>query len=123
MCNNELLCEETLRFFNLLSKTHPSQQRALLETVEPDQACAIRECIYIIMHGNIHIPEGIKEGLAPRKQMLQDLADTKVPYKIKKEILSQSGGSILGALIPPAIIAILGLTIFLTNLLCLRFRG
>ena len=51
------------------------------------------------MHGNILIPEGIKEELAPRKQMLRDLADTKVPYKIKKEILLQSGGSILGALI------------------------
>ena len=40
--------------------------------------------------------------------MLWDLADTKVPYKIKKEILLQSGGSILGALIPPAISEILG---------------
>ena len=46
------------------------------------------------MHGNIPIPEGIKEELAPRKQMLRDLDDTKVPYKIKKEILLLSGGSI-----------------------------
>ena len=45
---------------------------------------------------------------APRKEMLWDLADTKVPYKIEKEILLQNGGSILGALIPPAINAILG---------------
>ena len=95
-----------LDFLNFLSKTHPFQQRALLETAEPDQVCAICECIYNIMHGNIPIPEGIKEVLAPRKQILQDLADTKVPYKIKKEILLQSGGSILGALIPPAISAI-----------------
>ena len=40
--------------------------------------------------------------------MLRDHADTKVPYKLKKEILLQSGGSSLGALIPPAISAILG---------------
>ena len=40
--------------------------------------------------------------------MLRDPAGTKVPYKIKKEILLQSGGSILGALIPPSISAILG---------------
>ena len=59
-----------LDFLNLLSKTHPFQQRALSETAEPDQVSAICECIYNIMHGNIPIPEGIKEELAPRKQML-----------------------------------------------------
>ena len=76
-----MLCEETLR---TAEKTHPFQQRALSETADPDQACAICECIYNIMHGNIPIHEGIKEELAPRKQMLRDLTDTKVPYKIKK---------------------------------------
>ena len=96
-----------LDFLNLLSETHPFQQRALLETAEPDQVCAICERSYNIMHGNIPIPDGIKE-LSPRKQMLRDLADTKVPCKIKKEILLQIGGLILGALIPPAISAILG---------------
>ena len=60
------------------------------------------------MHGNIPIPQGIKEELIPKKQVLRDLADTKVPYKRKKNLLLQSGGSILGALLPPAISAILG---------------
>ena len=68
---------------------------------------------YNIMYGNIPVPEGMKEELAPRKQMLWDLAETKVPYKIKKEILLQSGGSILGALIPPAIF--FGLSIIQRN--------
>ena len=40
--------------------------------------------------------------------MLQDLANTKVPYKIKKELLLRSGGSILRALVPPDISVILG---------------
>ena len=68
-------------FLHLLSKTHPFQQRALLETAEPDWVLAICECIYNIMHGNIPIPESIKEELALRKQMLWDLADTKLSYK------------------------------------------
>ena len=33
--------QKHLDFFNLLSKTHPIQQRALSETAEPDQVCAI----------------------------------------------------------------------------------
>ena len=69
--------------------------------------CAICECIYNIMHDNIPFLEGIKEELTSGKRMFRDLADTKVPYKMKKEILLQNGGSILGALIPPAITAIL----------------
>ena len=50
-----------LHFLNMLSKRHAFQQRALLETAEPDQVRAICECIYNIMHGNIPIPEDIKE--------------------------------------------------------------
>ena len=76
--------QKHLDFLNLLSKNHPFEQRALSETAEPYQLCAICESIYSIMHGNISIPEGIKDELRPRKQMLRDLADTKVPYKIKK---------------------------------------
>ena len=69
--------QKHLDFLNLLSKTHPFQQRALLETAESDQVCAICECIYNIMRGNIPIPEGITEELAPREQMLRYLAGTR----------------------------------------------
>ena len=60
------------------------------------------------MHGNIPLPQGIKEKLIPKKQVLHNLADTKVPYKRKKNLLLQSGGSILGAPLPPAISVSLG---------------
>ena len=95
-------------FLNLLSKTHPIQQRDLSEISEPDQVCAICEFIYNIMHGNMPIPRGIKQKLIFQKQVLHDFADAKVSYKRKKTLLLQSGGSILGALLSPAISAILG---------------
>ena len=103
-----MLCAETLRFSQSAEQDPSFSTESSLETAEPDQVLAICECIYNIIHDNIPIPEGIKEELASRKQMLWDLADTNVPYKIKKEILLQIGGSILGALILPAISAILG---------------
>ena len=100
--------QKDLDFLNLLSETDPIQQRALLQT-------AICECIYRSMHGDIPMPQGIKEELIPKKQVLCDLADTKVPYKTKKNLLLQSGGSILEPLLPPAISAILGLSIIQRN--------
>ena len=96
-----------LDFLNLLSKTHPFQQRALLETDEPDQVCAICECIYNIMHGNIPVPEGIKEELPPRRQMLRDLADTKVLKNKERNTLTEWKFN-LGALITPVISSVLG---------------
>ena len=57
-----------LDFLNLLSKIYPFQQRYLSETAEPDQVCAICECIYNIMHGNIPIPEGIKRSWHPENK-------------------------------------------------------
>ena len=59
------------------------------------------------MNGNTILPQDIKEELIPKRQVLWDLGDTKVPCKRKKNLLLQSGGSISGAL-PPAISAILG---------------
>ena len=60
--------QKHLDFLDLLSKTHQIQQRALLETAEPDQVRPICECIYN-MHGNIPILQGIKEELIPKKQV------------------------------------------------------
>ena len=91
--------QKHLDFLNLLSKTHSIQQRLILFN---------RGLFYNIMHGSIPIPQGIKEELIPKKQGLCDLADTKVPHKRKKNLLLQSGGSIVGAFIPPVISAILG---------------
>ena len=51
----------------MLSKTHAIQQRALLESAEPDHIHAICKYIYNIMHGTISIPESIKEELTPKK--------------------------------------------------------
>ena len=59
--------QKHLDFLNLLSNTHPIQQSALLETAEPDHVHAICEYIYNIMHGNISVPQGIKEELIPKK--------------------------------------------------------
>ena len=102
--------QKHLNFLNLLSKTRPTQQRAVLETTEPDQISAMCESAYNIMHahGNISLPQRLKTELIPKKQGLRDLADTKVPYKGKKNLQLQSGGSMLGALLPPAIRVILG---------------
>ena len=91
-CVKKHLDKKHLDILNLLSKSHPFQQRALLETAEPDQVRAICECIYNIMHGNILIPEGIKVELAPRKKNVVGFCRYKLPYKIKKEIPEQSGG-------------------------------
>ena len=98
--------QKDLDFLSLL--IYPIQQRDLLETAEPDHVRAICECIYNIMHGSIPIPQGTKEEPIPKKQVLHDLADTKVPYERKKSLLLQSDGSILGALLLPTISAILG---------------
>ena len=101
--------QKHLDFLNLLSKIHPIQQRALLDTAEPDQVCTICKCICNIMNGNILIPQGIKEELKPKKQVLHDLADTEVTYKKTKNLLLPNNGSILGALLLiPAVRAILG---------------
>ena len=54
--------QKRLDFHNLLSKTLPIQQRAILETAEPDKVCAICEHIYNIMHGNISISQGIEKS-------------------------------------------------------------
>ena len=61
-------------FLNLLNKTHRFQQKAFVQTAENNQVHAICECAYSIVQGNIHIPQGMKGELTPKKQMLRDLS-------------------------------------------------
>ena len=103
-----------LNFLCLLSKTHPTQQDALLETAEPDQIRAICECIYNILKGNIYVPEAIKEQLRPNRNILRDIADEKISYNNKKKLLVQKGGTLLSALLP---IAVSGISSLLKNVL------
>ena len=104
-----LCVKKHLNFLCLLCNTHSTQQQALIETANPEQIRAICECVFNVLQGNISVPESIKGELAPHKQSLRDIADAKVPYKKKKEILVQKGGAIWGAMLPLAISSVASL--------------
>lgn len=77
------------------------ERRALLNTYPPDVFNKINECAYNTLKGNVHLTPGQKRRLQPFRKQLRTLANRRVPKKIKKRILIQSGGAILPLLLGP----------------------
>ena len=88
---------------HLLSDCHPKQRKALLQTLSEEQLRTLCEVILNILKGTVELTPSQKNSLGKRKRLLYQLASKSVPSKTKKKILVQQGGSLLPAILIPAL--------------------
>lgn len=74
-------------YLQLLLRTHKSQQKALLNTISPDQLKAIGEIALNILHGGLHLSPSQLKGLTPYKKVIRLIGHKKSSQKSKKRIL------------------------------------
>ena len=91
--------EQALWVFGDRLPSADTRKRAVPEGV----ITAIYECCLNTLKGVIPLTQRQKRRLAPHKTHLRALANRKVSRKRKKTYLTQRGGSILTALLPPAL--------------------
>ena len=87
-------------FLELLTKSQPLQQRALLVTASPSQIRAICECIINVLHTTVPMNDQEKASLRPHLETFYNLADNGHPYAPKNKLLVQKGGGFLDQLLP-----------------------
>ena len=93
----------SLPYLQILAKSKPKLRKILIENVPESVITAIYECCLNTLKGVIPLTQRQKRRLAPYKTHLRTLANRKVSRKRKKTYLTQRGGSILTALLPPAL--------------------
>ena len=87
-------------FLELLTKSQPLQQRALLVTASPSQIRAICECIINVLHATVPMNDQEKTSLRPHLETFYKLADNGYPYASKKKLMVQTGGGFLDQVLP-----------------------
>ena len=92
--------KENKSFLELLTQSHPLQQKALLVTATPSQIRSVCECILNALYGTIPIDHRDRSSLKPHRETLRALAEPSYPYTAKKKLLVQTGGGFLDRLIP-----------------------
>ena len=91
----------SLPYLQILAKSAPKLRKIL--NVPEIVITAIYECCLNTLKGVIPLTPRQKRRLAPYKIHLRALANRKVSRKRKKTFLTQRGGSLLTALLPPAL--------------------
>ena len=89
-------------FLQLLAQCPDHQLQFLLKTATPQQVHALVQIIYVLTE-NIPVIEEEKRKLMPYKNALLNLVRPHIPYKRKKQVLVQEGGSFIQDLLTPAI--------------------
>ena len=90
-------------FLQLLARCPHHQLQFLLKTATPQQVHALVQIIYNVLTENIPFTEEEKRKLMPYKNALLNLVQPHIPYKRKKQVLVQEGGSFIQDLLTPVI--------------------
>ena len=97
----------SLPYLQVLAKSKPAARKILIKHSPESVITAICECALNLLKGVVPLTPRQKRHLARYKTHLRVLANKKVSSKRKKQYISQKGGSLLTALLPP-ILSVLG---------------
>ena len=98
--------KHNLDLLRVLARSSPKQRKAILQTCHVDLIKCLAEISLNVLQGVVPINPSQKKKLKRFKSLLRALADRKVSLKQKKAKLQQSGGSLLGLLLPPVLSAL-----------------
>ena len=100
------LLRENFGYLCHLTSCSPHQRRLLLDTASPEQVHAICEVCMNLSKGLIPIKDAHKERLRKHVDDIRELADPSIPFKTKKQILSQRGGGFVSDVVSPLMSAL-----------------
>ena len=95
-------------FLKVLVRCSAKQRKALLHKAGPKLLKTLCECTLNVLKGNVRLTTRQKRQLVRHKKNLRFLADKKISYKRKKQLLIQKGG-FLPALLAPILSTLAGL--------------
>jgi len=88
------------KHLNTLCSCSTKDRRVLLKHADPELVRVICECALNVLQGNIPVSSGDKKRLQRHKALLRRLCSKSESLPRKKQLIVQSGGSFLLALIP-----------------------
>lgn len=96
----QLLCDN-FGYLRLLGRCPETQRNFLLATATPEQVHAICEVCHNLLRGVIPLSFSQRGILRRHAEDIRGLANSSLPFKTKKQILSQKGGGFIEDVVSP----------------------
>jgi len=93
-------------FLKQILTSSENERQILIEKATPDQIRVLTEISMNILSGNLELKTKHLKHLRIHKRLIRKLANSRVPHKVKKVLLKQSGG-FLPLLVTP-VLSVLG---------------
>jgi hypothetical protein len=97
------------KHLQLLSSCAPQLRKAILQNSNLDLIRCVCECCLNVLEGTVPVDKRTKTRLKRHRRLLRQLARGNLGLKSKKNLIVQSGGGFLLALLPAVISAITAL--------------
>lgn len=94
-----------LPLLQTLQNSKPKIRKQILKKADTSLINTLLECIQNVLSGNVPLDKNQKKKLKRYKTILRNLAQSKICIKKKKNIIVQSGGAFLPALLVPIVSA------------------
>ena len=85
---------------SVIAKSPRKQRRIILRNAKKPLIDAIAECVENTLHGNVKLNKSQKARLARHSAKLRKIANKRISWKTKRDILVQEGGSFFSFLFP-----------------------
>lgn len=95
------LITDNFGFLQLLANCAKHQRKFLLSSASPQQVHTLCEVCYNLLKGAIPLSEMQKRELKHHVDFIRDLSNTSVPFKTKKQIISQQGSGFVQKVVSP----------------------
>jgi len=92
-------------FLKILMESTEDQRHHLIQNASPDQIRVLSEISLNILSGNLPLKSRHIKKLTAHKRMIRKLANSRVPHKVKKVLINQTGG-FLPLLVSPVLSAL-----------------
>lgn len=79
-------------YLRLLAKSSPRRRKVLLDHVNKEELKSLCEICLNILKGNISLDAKNFRRLKRNRQTIKVLANSKVPIKVKRQVVNQKGG-------------------------------
>ena len=89
-----------------LNKCSPHQRTFLLASASPEQVHAICEVCSNLVKGTIPLTPAQNKRLWNHADSIRNLVNPSIPFKTKKQILSQHGGGFMSDVVSPLMSAL-----------------
>ena len=95
------LITDNFGYLQLLTCCSDHQRQFLLTSITPQQVHALCEVCHNLLKGSISLSEMKKKKLENHVALIRDLSDPSIPFKTKKQILSQQGSGFVEEVVSP----------------------